>query len=215
MRDAYHTIKELNNLNLIKTTYFYYKEQCDFAIELIEYINKLLKLLTSDIDETININSSTIDAIKKCVLLDANGIFGSKKTEKCLCVRIFPDVVALTQTARQISRAEYLVGKDFWLKYIYNTDVEYRQSLWLAVCDMFPAYRSAFILKRTFPKANYKVMCRKAMEFHDNSLSLEDFMKEIDDNFVNSLLHMWIMANSYSPYLSQTCFLTVLLCVHQ
>lgn len=186
MRDAYHTIKELNNLNLIKTTYFYYKEQCDFAIELIEYINKLLKLLTSDIDETININSSTIDAIKKCVLLDANGIFGSKKTEKCLCVRIFPDVVALTQTARQISRAEYLVGKDFWLKYIYNTDVEYRQSLWLAVCDMFPAYRSAFILKRTFPKANYKVMCRKAMEFHDNSLSLEDFMKEIDDNFVNS-----------------------------
>ena len=72
MRDAYHTIKELNNLNLIKTTYFYYKEQCDFAIELIEYINKLLKLLTSDIDETININSSTIDAIKKCVLLNLN-----------------------------------------------------------------------------------------------------------------------------------------------
>lgn len=179
MRDAYQTINELNNLNLIETTYFFYEEQRKFAIEHITYINGLLK---SD----KGINDSTINAVKKCVLLLDKGKFGAKEKEKCLCVRIFPDVVALTQTARQISRAEYLVGKDFWLKYIYNTDAKYRQSLWLAVCDMYPAYRSAFILKRTFPKANYNIICRKAKEFHDNSLSLEDFMKEIDDNFVNS-----------------------------
>lgn len=176
VKDAYHRLKNINDI--IATTYFTYSEQCEFVKKLVNYINTIQK-------ERKAVRSFNISNVSKCKVTNSGNIHKTEK-KKCLCLRIYPDVVALTQTARQISRAEYLAGKDFWLKYIYNTDSVFRKSLWLAMCDLYPAYRAAFILKRTFPKANYSIICRKAKDFHDNELALEDFMKEIDDNFVNS-----------------------------
>lgn len=176
VKDAYHRLKNINDI--IATTYFTYTEQREFLKKLVNDINIIQKERKAE-------RSFNITNVSKCKVTNEGDIHKTEK-KKCLCLRIYPDVVALTQTARQISRAEYLAGKDFWLKYIFTDKADYRQSLWLAICDLYPAYRAAFILKRTFPKANYNIISRKAKEFHDNELTLEDFMKEIDDNFVNS-----------------------------
>lgn len=171
---------------LVGLTYFNHNVEKKLAKKVwdkIEEKNGRLRLIRGLINS---------DSFNKCMVVHKD-IFNYKVNKKCLCVRIYPDVVALTQATKQLNRAEYLVGKDFWLKYIFNgtlhagKDVdEYKQSLWLSVCDLYPAHRAAFILKQTFPKANYNVMCRKAKEFHDNKLTMEDFLKEIDENFVNS-----------------------------
>lgn len=108
------------------------------------------------------------------------------KKEKVLCVRIYPDVLALTQSVRQLTKAEYETGKDFWLKYIFSDDTSYKNSLWAAVCDLYPPHRAAFILRQTFPSANYHIICRRARQFHDDQLTEADFVKEIDENFLNS-----------------------------
>ena len=180
--------RRLSNLKeIISATYFTYKEQCDFVVKVA--------------NDTYSYTKDLLDDIKKCKVVystrlspdNNNQSLKTYRKRKCLCLRIYPDVVALSQAAKQISREEYLAGKDFWLKYIFNKwdeqngfDETYRESLWLALCDIYPPYRAAFIVKRTYPKANYQVMCRKAQEFRENGLTIEDFIKEIDDNFVNS-----------------------------
>lgn len=179
IRDAY---RRLGNIKAIcKTTYFNYEDQRDFVKELLASIIEIQK----DCNAKRDIEKRYAKAIDKCKVTNI-GSLHSLRSHRSLCLRIYPDVVALTQTAKQISREEYLAGKDFWLKYIYNNDHGFRYSLWLAMCDIFPPHRAAFILKRTFPKDTYSVMCRKAKEWHDAQLSIEDFIKEIDDNFVNS-----------------------------
>ena len=169
---------------------------CNFYAEqnLLCKINKTIinhykELVNSSKECNLELNIESCKVIHKCSFL-------SKEAKKSLCVRIYPDVVAMTETVKQINRAEYLVGKSFWLKYIFNnnrklakdsTEIEnYNHSLWLSICDLYPAHRSAFILKQTFPKENYNVMCRKAKQFNDNKLSEDEFVKEIDQNFVNS-----------------------------
>ena len=177
VKDAY---KRLYNLGeIVSATYFIYAEQREFLKNLATIVGSM------KYNRRPELISNGCAALNSCPLTRQGRIHREKK-RKCLCLRIYPDVVALLQTARQISREEYLAGKDFWLKYIFNGDEKYRQSLWLAMCDFYPSYRAAFIIKRTYPKANYKIMCRKAKEFHDKNLTIDDFIKEIDDNFVNS-----------------------------
>lgn len=175
-RDYYHNLSCMTDLML--SSYYTYKEQYVFIEGMAKRVNEMAQ--ESSLSRTIQ-----IDCLSKGRVL-RKGSIQKTNTEKCLCIRIYPDIVALTQTVRQISRVDYLTGKDFWLKYIFNTDRKYRESLWLGMCDLYPAHRAAFILKRTFPKGNYKIISRKAKEFHDEKLGLEDFKKEIDENFVNS-----------------------------
>lgn len=168
----------LSSLN--EKIYFTYGAQRSFVKDLLNDISGI------ENNAGRHYIQSALPNLEMCINIRQNVPLKKAKKRKCLCLRIYPDVVALTQAVRQISREEYLAGKDFWLKYIFNDDEKYRQSLWLAICDLFPAYRSAFILKNTFPKGNYGVMCRKAREFHDNNMTVDDFIKEIDENFVNS-----------------------------
>ncbi len=177
VKGAYRCLSRLEEIT--RATYFTHEEQREFARQLVACVSKM------KYNRRPELVIQGCAPIGECLVTSAGGINRTKSC-KCLCLRIYPDVVALLQTARQISRQEYLAGKDFWLKYIYNGDEDYRQSLWLAMCDIYPPYRAAFILKRTYPAAHYKTMCRKAREFHDNKLPIEDFIREIDDNFVNS-----------------------------
>lgn len=174
---AYHILSNLDDL--ISNTYFIDIEQRNFVRNLLNFIN------CTRINHPADLVSKYYNLLDNCLVItpvDAP----AKQWKKCLCLRIYPDIVALTQILNQISREEYSAGKDFWLKYIFNDDEKYRQSLWLALCDIYPAHRAAFIIKCTYPKANYANMCKKAQEFHNKKRSLDDFIKEIDDNFVNS-----------------------------
>lgn len=105
--------------------------------------------------------------------------------QKCLCVRIYPDDIAVTQTLKRLSKNEYLTGRDFWLKYVFNTDEKVRQSLWLGVCDYFPAYRAAWIVKKTFPKDHFTLLCKRAEDFRLEKRSFEEFCDEVEANILN------------------------------
>lgn len=162
----------------VALSYYNYIDECRFTASLAAGINGLMQ--QAHLQRRI-----PVDAILSATPMHRAKI-SRTMPHKSLCVRIYPDVVALTQTAREISLAEYHAGKDFWLKYIYRQDKAYHESLWLALCDMYPAYRAAFILKRTFPRGNYKVMVRRARDMREHGFSLEEFVTEIDTNFVNS-----------------------------
>lgn len=172
--------RSLSNLDyLISRTYFNYNERLNFVRNLLNFIN------CTRINHPADLVSKYYNLLNNCLVINPE-YAPAKQRKKCLCLRIYPDIVALTQILNQISREEYSAGKDFWLKYIFNEDEKYRHSLWLALCDIYPANRAAFIIKCTYPKANYANMCKKAQEFHNKKRTLDDFIKEIDDNFVNA-----------------------------
>lgn len=112
----------------------------------------------------------------------------STETKKCLCVRIYPDELAVTQYLRPLTNNEYLSGRDFWLKYIFAGDkgVDTRKSLWLAICDLWPAYRAAWIVRKTFPSKAFKVLTKRAEDFHIEHKSFEEYADEINTNFLNA-----------------------------
>lgn len=176
-KESYRSLSNLDNL--ISRTYFIDNEQRNFVRNLLNFIN------CTRINHPADLVSKYYELLNNCLVINPVDAPTTKR-KKCLCLRIYPDIVALTQILNQINREEYSAGKDFWLKYIFNEDEKYRHSLWLAFCDIYPAHRAAFIIKCTYPKANYANMCKKAQEFHNNKRSLDDFIKEIDDNFVNA-----------------------------
>ena len=177
VKEAYRRLEKLNVT--VSTTYFTYGVQREFVKLLVDVVRGLSN------NQHPGLIVKACDGLRGCKSMK-EGTYLKSTMNKCLCLRIYPDVVALSQAIRQISREEYLAGKDFWLKYIFNEDEKCRQSLWLAISELYPPYRAAFILKRTYPKTYFKVMCRKAKDFHDKGLAIEDFIKEIDENFVNS-----------------------------
>ena len=176
-KEAYRSLSTLENL--ISKTYFIDNEQRNFVRNLLNFMNSTR--INNPADKVSNYSKM----LSNCLVINPVAA-PAKNRVKCLCLRIYPDIVALAQIVNQISREEYSAGKDFWLKYIFNEDEKYRHSLWLALCDIYPAHRAAFIIKCTYPKANYANMCKKAQEFHNKKRSLDDFIKEIDDNFVNA-----------------------------
>lgn len=134
--------------------------------------------------------SATID----CSLLEKYSEFvrrkgiSNTKMRKCLCVRIYPDELAVTQYLRPLTKNEYLSGRDFWLKYIFAGDkgVDTRKSLWLAICDLWPAYRAAWIVRKTFPSKAFKVLTKRAKDFHIEHRSFDEYADEINANFLNA-----------------------------
>ncbi len=130
--------KKLNTLAL--QTYFNFSSERRWTEGLLQVVSKKLGL---DVNlSNLNNNSQFI----------RNAQMGYIRKQKCLCVRIYPDVVALTQLAKPLTTNEFEVAKDFWLKYIYSNDDSYRSSLWLAICDLYAPYRAAYILKQVYPK---------------------------------------------------------------
>ena len=171
--------RSLSNLSyLISITYFVDFRQRKYALSLLDFIK------ATRMNQPAVLVSKYTEMLNNCLVL--NPTTPSTKRKKSLCLRIYPDIVALSQIIKQISREECLAGKDFWLKYIFNDDEKYRHSLWLALCNIYPAHRAAFIIKCTYPKANYAAILKKAQEHHTQKLNLEDFVKEIDNNFVNA-----------------------------
>jgi len=155
---------------IAKYTFIHTKDEVTWLKGLIDVTNKSLGL---------NLQRSILDINKK---------YTKKKrirsTEKkyCLCVRIYPDELAVTQNLKGLNKEEYTLGRDFWLRYIFHNDEETRKSLWLAICDVFPPYRAAWIIKKTFPEDCYHMLCDKALEFR----KVEDYIAEIDSNFLNA-----------------------------
>lgn len=155
---------------ILGRTYYTYIEQYQFVETLVGY-------LKSNYNQTV-----TLTKPRNFTRL---GSLSRTRAVNSLCVRIYPDDVAVTQMLRGLSKNEYLIGRDFWLKYIFNADEQVRHSLWLGVCDYFPPYRAAWIVKRTFPEEHYKLLCKRAGDFRLEGRAFEDFFAEVEENILN------------------------------
>ena len=167
--------KEVDILNaILENTVFDYDIQRDFIRE------ELLHWLNTNLSANINyniLNKYSQFVFKKKMLY--------KTRKKCLCVRIYPDELAVTQAIRPLSENEYLGGRDFWLKYFYYTDTKTRESLWLSICDLWPAYRAAWIVRKTFPVHSvHKLLDQFAREFQNNKKTFNEFAEEINSNIL-------------------------------
>ena len=159
--------KNVQKINaLCRNTYFNYKSEKKWVVGLLNLMNRRLDL---DLKlDYVNENDHTLH----------RSHMDYKVKEKCLCVRIYPDVVAITQMIKPLSKEEFEVGKDFWLKYVFTTDKEYRSSLWLGICDLYEPHRAAYILRQCFPgKSNYKRLELLRVYYHQKRKNLEDFIK--------------------------------------
>lgn len=153
---------------------------CDYSIEK-EFVCALMQWLNTNLAAKLNLK--LLDKFDK-YLYKKEMVY--RKQKKCLCVRIYPDELAVTQALRQLTKNEYLSGRDFWLKYIFYTDTAMRESFWLAICDLWPAYRAAWIVRKTFPKKALKVLEKRAFDFRLEERSFEEYADEINDNFLNA-----------------------------
>ena len=164
--------KNVRKINAIcRNTYFNYKSEKKWVVGLLNLMNRRLDL---DLKlDYVNENDHTIH----------RSHMDYKVEEKCLCVRIYPDVVSITQMIKPLSKEEFEVGKDFWLKYVFTTDKEYRSSLWLGICDLYEPHRAAYILRQCFPgKSNYKRLEGIRVYYHQKRKKLEDFIRLFKDD---------------------------------
>ena len=160
--------KDIQRINsLCRNTYFNYKSEKNWVVGLLQLMNRLFEL---DLKlDYVNENDHTIH----------RSHMDYQVKEKCLCVRIYPDVVAITQMVKPLSEEEFEVGKDFWLKYVYTADKEYRASLWLGICDLYEPHRAAYILKQCYPgKENYMKLERQRKFYNELDAFVNQFVKD-------------------------------------
>ena len=72
--------------------------------------------------------------------------------EECLCVRIYPDVVAVTQLLKDLSKQEVMHAREFWAKYFYFDDEKQRKAAWESLCSVYSPSRAAYIARTCFPE---------------------------------------------------------------
>lgn len=164
--------KNVRKINAIcRNTYFNYKSEKKWVVGLLNLMNRRLDL---DLKlDYVNENDHTLH----------RSHMDYKVEEKCLCVRIYPDVVSITQMIKPLSKEEFEVGKDFWLKYVFTTDKEYRSSLWLGICDLYEPHRAAYILRQCFPgKSNYNLLEDIRVDYQKKRKKLEDFIMSFKDD---------------------------------
>ena len=174
--------------NVLTNTIFDYQVQQDFTRELIGWVHKNLpEKLSPEVFknyENYEFLPPTAVTWNQRYVYKKKMVY--KKTRKCLCVRIYPDELAVTQNIRPLTKSEYYSGRDFWLKYIFYTDKATRESLWLGICDLWPAYRAAWIVRTTFPRSAFKVLKKRAADFRLEKKSFEEYAAEINENFLNA-----------------------------
>lgn len=169
-----------NVISLLKRTDIVYRDHANFLYILLKFIQNNY----SKDEVTQNLSGSVIvdfDTRRRGILKK----MVKKASKKCLCVRIYPDEVAITQMLKKLSKTEYLMGRDFWMRYIFATESSVRNSLWLAMCDSFPAYRAAWIIRATFPKEHFVVLNKRAEDFRLEGRSFEEFDAEVEANILN------------------------------
>lgn len=169
-----------NVISLLNRTDIVYRDHANFLYILLKFIwnNYSKKEVSKNLTKNVLTNFDTKRKAnhKKMVKI---------ASKKCLCVRIYPDEVAITQMVKKLSKTEYLMGRDFWMRYVFATESSVRNSLWLAMCDSFPAYRAAWIIRATFPKEHFVVLNKRAEDFRLEGRSFEEFDAEVEANILN------------------------------
>lgn len=74
------------------------------------------------------------------------------KLQKELCVRIFPDEIALDYLTDSLTKQEIGDGKSFWLQWFIASGSRKREyEAWQVLCAKYPVHRAAWIVRRLKP----------------------------------------------------------------
>lgn len=79
--------------------------------------------------------------------------FRSRKVQKELCVRIFPNEIFLDYLTDSLTRQEIEDGKFFWLQWFIASGSPRREyEAWQVLCGKYPLYRAAWICRTMRPE---------------------------------------------------------------
>lgn len=75
-----------------------------------------------------------------------------KVLKKCLCVRIYPDEIAVTQMMTKLTQSEFDDAQGFWNQWykLESSDTDTRHALWQSLCDKYQPYRAAWIIRQAY-----------------------------------------------------------------
>lgn len=126
-----------------ENTLFRYGAEKDWMKMLASHYNKIAK---KENIETLPIKD-----------LDKNDAYMLKKPMhkhkkcKCLCVRIFPDELTVSQLEKTLTSEEIFDGKEFFRIYFHNEGEEkyedQQQAAWDWLCRRYVPYRAAYIVR--------------------------------------------------------------------
>ncbi len=133
--------------NLAKRTLFNYQQEQDWLISLLShYNNKASK------ENQITISTGYLRKNDRYI---RRRKMTYTHSEKCLCVRIYPDELAVTQLHNALSKKEISDVKTFLDEYFSTGRTiknqrrikDPKQSAWDKLCLLYPPYRAAWIVR--------------------------------------------------------------------
>lgn len=150
----------LENLtNRLKNTLFSFQEEKDWVGELVNYYNEI-----AEINKIAGFESNIMDNCRACMY---NGALYKHQTDKCLCVRIYPDILAVTQFEKDLTSVEIEDAKTFLNIYFENCGnfkyVKQKQAAWDWICQRYTPYRAAWIIRSVAKNYNIKPVEKKQM----------------------------------------------------
>ena len=75
-----------------------------------------------------------------------------KIRKKCLCIRVYPDEVAVTQLMQDLNLDEARNAREFWLHFaLAGEDEKRKKGAWEALCSRFTPSRAAWCARKLFP----------------------------------------------------------------
>ena len=137
---------------------FHYGAEMQWMHEVLDHYNSFCS------DSDTRISPDRLKSYSKCILLGRK--LKTTKKAKCLCIRIYPDELLLTQLNRKITKqeqkdairfleeynyAELKQVEDYKFKYadvdLLEKTTDYHQAAWDRICRNYPPYRAAWIAR--------------------------------------------------------------------
>lgn len=130
---------------LAKNTIFSFHEEREWLIHVLGYYNKFMH--ENEKDELM-ISRNRLNSHNRYI---KNKKLSYKVKKRCLCTRIYPDEIAVTQLDLRLSNEEVKFGQEFWIQYAKAiTDIR-KKAAWEALCSRYTPARAAYVARKMFP----------------------------------------------------------------
>jgi len=159
-----------------------YNTVFNFHVEY-DWLYEMVKAYNTRVEEDPDAQLQ-VDLFRGRLLLSMKKKMCYKKFQKCLCVRIYPDEIAVTQMTAKLSQSEFDDAKQFWKEWkkVKGNDVLCR-ALWKGLCDKYPPYRAAWIVRQTYSAATIK-QCGKPIDDEEANKFTVPYTRLLPDRFV-------------------------------
>ena len=152
-------------------------------VDLSAYYTLMVSRNFVDYQATISSqnNDMFLNSVQLQTVIAKTEIF---KTQKQLCVRIFPDDIFIHQHEKLLSKEELTEGKRFWIKYFIASENEsHEREAWSSFWRKFEVMRASWIARTLRPEELSKFSDRQPFKNSGVLEKLLDELVEISNNY--------------------------------